>query len=394
MDHLVEKAERYVSDLFNEQLSSSFLYHNLTHTKRVIKSTEEICENSQIGVKERKILLLAVWFHDTGYTKTYKGHEEESAAIAREFLNQHQADKELVAEVERLILATRLSHEPEDILEEIIKDADTSHLGKDYYQQASELLRQELQMLEIKDFSPKKWREASLELLTDQHEFYTQHARDHWQQQKEMNILALLEAGKKEDRRLEREKTKARLKAQYKNQSPDRGIQTLYRVTMRNHLKLSDIADTKANILLSVNAIIISLALANLIPYIDTPSHRPLMIPTLILVLFSVASIIGSIMSTRPNVTSGEFSREQVANKDVNVLFFGNFHQMPYKEFEWAMNEILKDQTYVYNSLSRDLYYLGVVLNRKYRLLRITYTIFMIGIILSVTAFVITFYLL
>lgn len=394
MNYLVEKAERYVSDLFNEQLPSSFLYHNLTHTKRVIKSTEELCENSQIDVKERKILLLAAWFHDTGYTKTYKGHEEESAHIARTFLEDQQAENSIIEEVERLILATRLGHHPTDLMEKIIKDADTSHLGKEYYQQASELLRRELQMLDIKDFSPRKWREASLELLTDRHEFYTPYALEHWQEQKQQNILALLEAGKKEDRRLERERTKAKLKAKYKNENPDRGIQTLYRVTMRNHLKLSDIADTKANILLSVNAIIISLALANLIPYIDTPSHRFFMIPTLILVLFSVASIIGSIMSTRPNVTSGEFSRQQVAQKDVNVLFFGNFHQMPYKEFEWAMNEILKDQTYVYNSLSRDLYYLGVVLNRKYRLLRITYTIFMIGIILSVAAFVVTFYLL
>lgn len=393
MNQLVEKAERYVSDLFNEQLSSSYLYHSLTHTRRVIKSTEEICENSQIGVKERYILLLAGWFHDTGYTKTYKGHEQESAQIARKFLQENGSDQQVTDEVTRLIKATRLSHEPQDLLEQIIKDADTSHFGKDYYEQTSELLRQELQQLGIKEYSPIAWRRASIEVLAERHEFYTPYAREHWQEQKEKNLSELLRASEKADLRLEREKTKARLKAKYKDKSPDRGIQTLYRVTMRNHLKLSDIADTKANILLSVNAIIISLALANLIPYIDTPSHRHLMIPTLILVLFSVASIIGSIMSTRPNVTSGEFTREQVANKDVNVLFFGNFHQMPYKEFEWAMNEILKDQTYVYNSLSRDLYYLGVVLNRKYRLLRITYTIFMIGIILSVAAFIVTFYL-
>ncbi|NJW55808.1 Pycsar system effector family protein, partial [Salinimicrobium oceani] len=96
----------------------------------------------------------------------------------------------------------------------------------------------------------------------------------------------------------------------------------LFRVTMRNHLKLSDIADTKANILLSVNAIIISLAIANLIPDLTAPvdAGTTVMIPTFILMLFSVASIIGAIMSTRPNVTSGEFTREQVKNGDVNVL--------------------------------------------------------------------------
>ena len=66
---------------------------------------------------------------------------------------------------------------------------------------------------------------------------------------------------------------KEKLKAYYKNESPERGIQTMYRVSMRNHLKLSDIADTKANILLSVNAIIISLVIANLIPKLDNPTN-------------------------------------------------------------------------------------------------------------------------
>ena len=164
---------------------------------------------------------------------------------------------------------------------------------------------------------------------------------------------------------------------------------------MRNHIKLSDIADTKANILLSVNAIIISLAISNLIPDLTAPvdTGTTVMIPTFILMVFSVASIIGAIMSTRPNVTSGEFTREQVKNGDVNVLFFGNFHRMPYEQFEWAMHEIINDRTDVYESLMKDLYMLGVVLNRKYYLLRITYTVFMIGIILSVLSFIVTYYL-
>ena len=205
--------------------------------------------------------------------------------------------------------------------------------------------------------------------------------------------MELLKKDKSYKTKLKKEEVKAKVKAKYKNDSPERGIQTLYRVTMRNHLKLSDIADTKANILLSVNAIIISLAIANLIPDLNTPGNKQIMIPTLILVLFSVASIVGSILSTRPNVTTGEFTREQVKNKEVNVLFFGNFHQMPYDQFEWAMQEIIRDQSYVYDSLTKDLYYLGIVLNKKYRLLRITYTIFMIGIILSVLSFILMFYL-
>jgi hypothetical protein len=80
-----------------------------------------------------------------------------------------------------------------------------------------------------------------------------------------------------------------------------------------------------------------------------------------------------------------------VAKKKVNLLFFGNFHQMPLNEFEWAMQEMMQDKNYLYGSLTKDLYFLGLVLNRKYNLLRITYTVFMVGIVVSVIAFGLAF---
>ena len=160
-----------------------------------------------------------------------------------------------------------------------------------------------------------------------------------------------------------------------------------------NHIKLSDIADTKANILLSVNAIIISLALANLIPQLDAATHKHLLIPTLILIVFSVASIILSIMSTRPNVTSGQFTKEQVEKREVNLLFFGNFHKMPFEQFKWGLTKLIQDKDYVYESMMLDLHLLGIVLQRKYMLLRLTYMVFMIGIIIAVLSYVVAFYL-
>ncbi|MFD2518512.1 Pycsar system effector family protein [Salinimicrobium flavum] len=393
MTPLIEKAEEFVLKLFRDKLPNTFIYHNFRHTQRVAKSTNEIIENSEIHVKQEEAVRLAAWLHDTGYTKTYVGHEEESVKIAEKWLRKNGADEELISKVSKCILATKMGVEPEDLSEEILKDADTSHLAKDYFDEVSEFLRQELRLQHIKNYDAQEWVEQNIELFTAKHRFYTSYARKNWESGKEDNLLSLLKKDKKAKSKLAKEETKARLKIKYKDESPDRGIQTLFRVTMRNHLKLSDIADTKANILLSVNAIIISLAIANLIPDLDAPENKSVMIPTLVLMVFSVASIIGAIMSTRPNVTSGEFTREQVKNGDVNVLFFGNFHRMPYDQFEWAMNEIIHDHEVIYNSLSKDLYMLGIVLDRKYRLLRITYTIFMIGIILSVLSFIVTYFL-
>ncbi|MFD2697268.1 Pycsar system effector family protein [Mesonia sediminis] len=391
MKDLIAQTETFVFELFATKLPNTFVYHNFNHTKRVVKSTKELIENSEIHVKEHQPLILAAWLHDTGYTKTYKQHEDESIKISQDFLSQVNADADLIDRVCHYIEQTKSHIEPKQIGDKIIKDADYSHLAKDYFEDISELLRQELKLLNIKNCSPTEWIAENIELFTVKHQFYTPHAVKNWKAQKEENLLELLQSQQKLKKKLDKERVKAKLKAKYKSNNPDRGIQTLYRTALRNHIKLSDIADTKANILLSVNAIIISLALANIIPKLDAASNRHLMMPTLVLVCFSVASMILSIMSTRPNVGTGEFTKEQVKNREVNILFFGNFHKMKFDQYKWAIDEILKDNDYIYEALTKDLYLLGIVLNRKYKLLRWTYTIFMTGIIISVIAFILAF---
>lgn len=390
---ILVKADEFVLRLFKEKLPNTFLYHNYNHTSRVVKSTKELVDKSEINVKQKEALLLAAWLHDTGYTECRKGHEEASAKIAEAFLKEENVDEKTIETVKELILSTKMGMEPKNDLESIINDADSSHLAKDYFAETSEFLRQELLLNDVADYSAEEWRAKNIKMFTEKHRFYTDYAAKNWKTQKDENLISLLKKEKKKKKKYRKEEVKAKLKAKYKDESPDRGVQTLYRTTLRNHIKLSDIADTKANILLSVNAIIISLALANVIPKLDSPTNRHLMIPTLILVLFSVASIILSIMSTRPNVTSGEFTREQVKKKQVNILFFGNFHKMPYDQYQWAINEIINDKEYIYEALTKDLYLLGIVLNKKYMLLRKTYTIFMTGIIVSVVSYIIAFWM-
>ena len=385
MTKLVEKTESFVFELFKNELPVTIVYHNHTHTKRVFKSTKEIIENSEINVNDAEILMLAALLHDTGYTKTRDDHEDESAKIAEDFLKKEGADQKVIDSVKDCIMATKVANEPKTELDKILRDADASHFGKKYFNEASEFLRKELEINGIATFTPSEWLDENIKMLSKKHRFYTDYALKNWQPRKEKNLAKLIKTKKKHKRKIKKEKIKAKYKAQYKNESPERGIQTFYRVALRNHIKLSDIADTKANILLSVNAIIISVVLANLISKLDTNPY--LTWPTVIFTVFSVISMVMSIIATRPNVTSGEFTKEDVANKEVNLTFFGNFHKMDLKEYEWAIEELLKDKNYVYKSLTKDLYFLGKVLERKYRLLRITYTVFMIGIITSLIAF-------
>ncbi|HLT34483.1 MAG TPA: Pycsar system effector family protein [Aquaticitalea sp.] len=385
MSDIIEKADKFVFDLYKKSLPNTFVYHNYTHTKRVLKSAKEIIANSKISEKDAEIVQLAALLHDTGYIKTREGHEEESVKIATEFLKENNVPPSTIEAVNCCIMETKFKDSPQSELGKIIRDADASHFGKDYFNEASEFLRKELELQDIKTYSANEWLNENIEVLSMKHQYYTDYALKQWQEQKEVNLSNLIENKEKQNSRLTQEKMKANLKAKVKDSSPERAIQSFYRTALRNHIKLSDIADTKANILLSVNAIIISLVLANLISKLDTNTY--LIYPTAIFTLFSVVSMIMSIIATRPNITRGEFTKEDVENKDVNLTFFGNFHKMELKEFEWAITELLKDKDYVYSSMTKDLYFLGKVLDRKYRILRATYTVFMSGIIISVISF-------
>lgn len=188
-----------------------------------------------------------------------------------------------------------------------------------------------------------------------------------------------------------KEKDKKKKNKEAKPERLDRGVETMFRTTLSNHNNLSRFVDSKANIILSVNAIIISVSLSTIVPKLDSPSNSHLIIPTLILIVSSLISIVFAIIATRPRVTKGSFSRAEVEDKKVNLLFFGNFYKMPYEDYNWAMNELMKDREYIYNSMIKDLYHLGIVLEKKYRLLRNTYNVFMVGIVISVLAYLIAF---
>ena len=388
--NLIEQSEEFISNLLKDKLSNLYTYHNFSHTQSVVNATKELCEKEKVNTDERELLLIAAWFHDAGYTKGYENHENESVKIASEFLKERNQSEDFIKKVGKLISATGKEYVPKNHLEKIIKDADFIHIISPEYTSTCELLRLELKNTGIVDFSTLEWATENFKFLMTKHHFYTDYAQKKWQPLKEKNLVRIQKKINKQQAK-ETVAIEDENKKKDKAEKPDRGIDTLFRVTLGNHTRLSGIADSKANILLSVNAIIISIALSSIIPKLDSPKNDHLVIPTFVMLISSVITIIFAILSTRPKVTSGFFTREDVQAKKVNLMFFGNFYKMPLHEYDWAMNEMMKDRDYLYSTMIKDLYYLGLVLQRKYNLLRIAYNIFMIGIIVTVIAFVIAF---
>jgi len=393
---LFKEVKEHVFKLFKETLPKGAVYHNYNHTLQVVNAAHEIALAEKLSDNNLEILLLAAWFHDVGFTLSHENHEENSKKIAAEYLNKKEFSKETISKVQSVIDATKMPQEPTNQLDEIICDADLFHLGTIDFDNTSKLLRLEQEQLFGKKLTDTEWLKESEQFLSN-HSYFTHYAFEKLNAQKNINWVTikndLIKASKKfEDQELKEKakKESLHLKKQ-RDKRPGRGVETMFRVTHRNHMKLSDIADTKANILLSVNAIILSIALSSLFPKLDKPDNYYLIYPTLLFLLITVVTMIFSILSTRPKVTSGKYTKEDIKNKKVNLLFFGNFNKIPLTDFQEGMLDMMDDEDYLYQSLTNDLYYLGKVLDKKYKLLRIAYSIFMYGIIISVIAFIISF---
>ena len=393
--NIFKKAESFVKDLFDQYSSKNLLFHNLAHTQTVVERSKEISATFELPENDQFIVYMAAWFHDTGHLLVDPSkHEIKSVELMKTFMLKYNVDAEIVRQISDCILATRMPRNPQNLLQKILCDADTYHLGTKDFKATNKQLRKEYALRNIPE-PVGGWKKGSLDFMLS-HEYYTDYCRNLLNPGKMENIERLR---KKLDMAEESLHTTTnasttlfgedtaddKLSAKRKGGLMTRGIQTMLRLTSDNHLELSGMADGKANILISVNAIIISVILTVLLRRLEIDTH--LTIPTIIFLAFSLITIVIAILATRPQITQGVFSREDILNKKTNLLFFGNFHKASLEEYEWGMSQMMKDQDYLYGSLIKDSHHLGVVLGRKYKLIRIAYSVFMIGIIISVIAF-------
>lgn len=410
---IISLAKAHVTEFYNKNIGAEYVFHDVQHVKNVVEAVQLVGKACGVNGRQLELLQMAAWFHDTGYIEGAEGHEERSCKFAVEFFSKHQIPEQELDVITRCIMATKLPFKPKDLVEEIICDADLSHLGKDIYWDRCGRLRQELLMTRSILMSEQEWLQFEIDFMSN-HQYFTKEAAELYQKRKLKHIKqlrkqhqrlnptkvdsvdALAKLDKSKQPKKKKKKRRKRVKPGMHPSEIDlrtfdlgRGVETMYRTTYRTHINLSSIADNKANIMLSINAIVISIALPQLLPLMESSRH--LVGPTILLLLVCIAAIVLATLSTRPKITEGKFTREDIEKRTANLLFFGNFYEMPFKDYHWGMMEMLKDQDFLYSSMTKDLYYLGVVLAKKYKYLSYCYAVFMYGMILTVLAFAAVF---
>ncbi|MFD1255771.1 Pycsar system effector family protein [Mucilaginibacter terrae] len=401
---LLDKVKQQVLAYFKLRKNEDLLYHNRKHTEDVVTAAIQIANHYQLDDKDFFVVTASAWFHDAGYMESLDNHEEQSARLAEEFLNNQHIENAVIQEVKGCIMATKMPQKPVGLLQSIICDADVFHLGTVDFDDNNKQLRKECKLVYKCDFSKPDWRHKTIQFM-QAHHYHTDYAQMLLNDQKEKNLQGLKD---KEAEWNEKNKPTQAIEALpvlpvienkpqtvdvyeekevKKKDRPDKGIETMFRVSSSNHQRLSDMADNKAHIMITVNSIILSAIISLLLRRLEDYSY--LIVPTFIILVVSLTTMVFSILATRPSLPEGYFTKEDVEAKKVNLLFFGNFYRMSLPDYIAGMRNVMADREYLYGSLIIDVYSQGVVLGRKYRLLRISYNIFMFGLIASVLAFII-----
>jgi hypothetical protein len=324
--------------------------------------------------------------------------------LAQAFLKTigiEQADIEVIS---NCIMATKMPQMPKTLVEEIICDADLFNLGTNAFNEKNKLLKREEEVFENKILDGFAWRASSINLL-EKHTYHTDYCRLLLDKTKEENLRSIKERQEKKERKaaliVAKDKNtndtsfditgiegdKKTIKANKKN-LPLKGIETMFKISASKNIRISEMADSKAHIMISVNSIIISVVLGLTIKNLD--EHRNLIVPTIILLAVNLTTIIYSVLATRPKIPDGFFTKTDVDNKSVNLLYFGSYYNMNFKEYHEGLKAMMADKEFLYGTLTKDTFWQGKVLGRKYRLLRTSYTIFLYGIVIAVAAFAIS----
>jgi HD superfamily phosphodiesterase len=186
----------YIQELFRSCYRPYLVYHNFDHTRNVVLHAREIGTYYKLSERSLFVLQAAAWFHDTGQLSgEVTVHEETGVQFMKDFLSARATDKILQDEIAGVIMATKMPVSPASLLEEIICDADTWHLGTKDFRQLDAMVWHELELRFNKPVENQVKR--SLDFLLA-HRFYTPYCKEVLTPEKNKNIQLLRDILQKE----------------------------------------------------------------------------------------------------------------------------------------------------------------------------------------------------
>ena len=385
----------YVKDYYNNHFTEQYYFHNYNRTMNIVRNCDALAVSMDLGKQELKLAHLAAWFLELGYCRDYLNYQAKSVVLAKEYFKTKDLEDGIIERIEECILSTRVPQQPVSLVSQLVCDASMYHLAERDALQNADALRAEYAAIANNEYTDEEWLNENIKMINS-HFYFTTVARDLFQKRKN-KTLAAYQAKRELLHTIQKETIEPSLHAGGMDKmivveddiKLERGVETFFRITERRHMDLSTKAHDKASLLISINVIVMSIVLSVLITKLE--ENKYLLLPTLMLVITCAVTIVFSIISTRPRII-GSHSKNKSGNDDeVNILFFGDFAKMSLTEYKRAMKDTYKNRAELYDSLSRDIYYQGIILVWKFKYINISYNIFMYGFIITILTFIIAF---
>jgi len=407
VNDILETTEIYATQVVNQNFSERLVYHDIHQLYSVVSAVEEIGKAENLSEEELEITLMAAWLANLGLERVYDRSEQDSylsffkqckkhsIAIADKFLSKQDYPENKKKQVLDTISGAFPGSDYNTKAKKVLADATTSDFGKAGAKTKVKKLYDESILTGAIEKDKIEWFESMIAYLRA-HTYLTDYGKKHFGPKK-LNLIAKLGKEQKgiqktQDQLISKELniSDGELKKLKKSLSSlkgrdDRGIQTMFRTVSKNHYTLTQMVDRKANIMISINAILLSLIIGRLLAMDERICiHNT---PLLLMLVASLASIFFAVFAIRPVRTHGSFTEDEVRNKQGNLLYFGNFHEMNFRDYHWGMLQMMNDSEHMYTTMIRDLYFLGKKLNDKSKFIRKSLNIFIFGFAISVLAF-------
>ena len=385
------EAKEHVFDLFKKKSNPRLVYHNYELTTKLLDLLNEISQETKASEQAQELAKLAGLFVHTGFLFNYQNATDASVQQAERFLLDRKYSKAKTEKVKDLIRMIGNNKTPVTEEQELFNDAlNTLHFG-DRFSGKRSLLQLEEELIQQKVLPKEQWASLQLQNLLGA-KFYTSYGKTKYEPVIAQNIFSLKrqldKLGKKGAVVLDTP-SQPNIFQDLESDIPNRAIQTYFRTNYRNHINLSAIADNKANIMISVNAILLSV-LVSLLTYKNITETNPMVLMAVIIFFITgLASLVYAVLSARPKVTTINKNVKDVNELKKNLVFFGNYVHLNLEEYEEAVDAMFRDGELIYGNMTRDIYFLGKVLDKKYRYLTNSYNIFMVGFVATAITFIV-----
>ena len=379
--------EAHIRNLYNQYGDTRLVFHNYSYAKNLAEEVDRLIGAGQLrDEKAKEVLKSAAWFYATGYLKDYKAPGNKSIQHAEEYFSDQPLNGEVLERVKDCLKVAWGRKNPQSHEELIFSDAVSAVKLGDAEAKNGDLQRLEMELMSQAVYTNEEWANLQLQQLLTLN-FRTGPSKEHWE-----SILGhrILQQKAQRDKILK--KSAAAKPANTSSNTEDtreaqRMIATYFRSNYRVHINLSAIADNKANIMISVNAILVSV-LISILSYRNLSEANPfVMMPAITFLITGLVSLVFAVLSARPRVTSLNNGKKSVEDIKKNLVFYGNFVNLKLDTYQEGMNELYKNPQLMLDNMTRDMYYLGKVLDKKYRNLTMSYNIFMVGFIATVIMF-------